>query len=217
MGRPRDDQDAAQDMAHDLAVIAAWLGSLKGEAHAWFDDCYDAPRHRLENAHTSVEAAAVEARRRVPLNESRRRRATREEAGYDGGRSETDQEPHRGGVVAEAASEWRLLTYHEVRDAVLERVGIELKGTFDGWARLGDVSGYLLEQGLPMATSIVVNERRHLLPGGLLLKWVVGERTERNPEEVPEDEKRRVVADEQLETFRRFEEISEAVRQWRVA
>ena len=59
--RPRDDWDAQ-------------LASLKGEAHAWLrDPDYDALRHRLENAHAAVEAAAVEARRRVRLNEGRER------------------------------------------------------------------------------------------------------------------------------------------------
>jgi hypothetical protein len=61
-------------MARDLADIAAQLGSLKGEANAWLsDETYDALRHRLENAHASVEAAVVEARRRVRLNEGRER------------------------------------------------------------------------------------------------------------------------------------------------
>jgi gamma-glutamylcyclotransferase (GGCT)/AIG2-like uncharacterized protein YtfP len=36
----------------------------------WLDDpSYGTLRHRLENAHAAVEAAAVEARRRVRLNE----------------------------------------------------------------------------------------------------------------------------------------------------
>ena len=72
MGRPRDDRDAAQDLARELADLAAQLGSLKGEANTWLKDpSYDALRHRIENAHASVEAAAVEARRRVRLNEGR--------------------------------------------------------------------------------------------------------------------------------------------------
>ena len=73
--RPRDDRDAAQDLARELADLAAQPGSLKGEANAWLsDESYDALRHRLENAHASVEAAAVEARRRVRLmNEGRER------------------------------------------------------------------------------------------------------------------------------------------------
>jgi hypothetical protein len=70
--RPRDDKDAAQDLARDLADIAGQLASLKGEAHAWLHDPnYDTLKHRLESAHSAVEAAAVEARRRVRLNEGR--------------------------------------------------------------------------------------------------------------------------------------------------
>jgi hypothetical protein len=72
MGRPRDHRDAAHDMARELADLAAQLASLKGEANAWLsDERYDALKHRLENTHTAVEAAAVEARRRVRLNEGR--------------------------------------------------------------------------------------------------------------------------------------------------
>jgi septal ring factor EnvC (AmiA/AmiB activator) len=72
--RPRDDRDAAQDLARELADLAAQLASLKGEANAWLsDESYDALKHRLEDAHASVEAAAVEARRRVRLNEGRER------------------------------------------------------------------------------------------------------------------------------------------------
>jgi hypothetical protein len=59
-------------MARDLADIAAQLATLKGEANAWLsDESYAALRHRLEDAHAAVEAAAVEARRRVRLNEGR--------------------------------------------------------------------------------------------------------------------------------------------------
>jgi hypothetical protein len=72
--RPRDDRDAAQDLARELADLAAQFASLKGEAYNWLtDESYAALRHRLENAHASVEAAAVEARRRVRLNEGRER------------------------------------------------------------------------------------------------------------------------------------------------
>ncbi len=70
--RPRDDKDAAQDIARDLADIAGQLASLKGEANAWLrDPNYDTLKLRLENAHAVAEAAAVEARRRVRLNEGR--------------------------------------------------------------------------------------------------------------------------------------------------
>jgi len=34
MGKPRDDKDAAQDLAQDLVDIAAQLASLKGEGIA---------------------------------------------------------------------------------------------------------------------------------------------------------------------------------------
>ena len=69
-GRPRDDRATAQDLARELADLAAQLAALKGEANAWLsDESYDTLRHRLEDAHASVEAAAVEARRRVRLNE----------------------------------------------------------------------------------------------------------------------------------------------------
>jgi hypothetical protein len=70
MGKPRDHKDAAQELARDLADIAGQLTSLKGEANSWLrDPDYDALKLRLETAHAAVEAAAVEARRRVRLNE----------------------------------------------------------------------------------------------------------------------------------------------------
>jgi hypothetical protein len=72
MGKPRDHTDAAQDIARDLADIAGQLASLKGEARAWLrDPNYDTLKLRLEVAHSAAEAAAVEARRRVRLNEGR--------------------------------------------------------------------------------------------------------------------------------------------------
>jgi hypothetical protein len=72
MGKERDHKDAAQDIARDLADIAGQLASLKGEAHASLrDPNYDTLKHRLEAAHSALEAAAVEVRRRVRLNEGR--------------------------------------------------------------------------------------------------------------------------------------------------
>jgi len=72
MGKPRDYTDAVQDIARDLAEIASHIGQLKGDAHTWLHDPnYDTLKHRLESAHSVVEAAAVEARRRVRLNEGR--------------------------------------------------------------------------------------------------------------------------------------------------
>ena len=70
MVKPRDDKDALKDLARDLADIAGQLASLKGEANAWLRDSnYNALKLRLENAHSAVEAATIEARRRVRLNE----------------------------------------------------------------------------------------------------------------------------------------------------
>jgi hypothetical protein len=70
--RARDDTDAVKDLARDLADVAAQISTFKGEANAYLGDpSYNALRHRLEIAHAAVEAAAVEARRRVRLNEGR--------------------------------------------------------------------------------------------------------------------------------------------------
>jgi hypothetical protein len=70
--KPRDDRDAVQDIAGDLAEIATHIGQLKGEANAYLSDPdYDRLHHRLENALSAVEAATIEARRRVRLNEGR--------------------------------------------------------------------------------------------------------------------------------------------------
>jgi hypothetical protein len=64
----RDDKDVAQDLARELADLAAQLASLKGEAYNWLSAPeYDALRHRLEGSHAAVEAAAVEVRRRQQL------------------------------------------------------------------------------------------------------------------------------------------------------
>jgi hypothetical protein len=74
MGKPRNHKDAALEIARDLADIAGQLASLKGEANSWLrDPNYEALKLRLENAHSAVEAAAVEARRRVRLNGGRQR------------------------------------------------------------------------------------------------------------------------------------------------
>ena len=70
--RPRDDTNVAKDIARDLADVAAQISTFKGEANAYLGDpTYNAHRHRLEIAHAAVEAAAVEARTRVRLNEGR--------------------------------------------------------------------------------------------------------------------------------------------------
>ena len=72
MGKPHDHTDVAQEIARDLADVAGQLASLKGEAHSWLrEPNYDTLKLRLEITHSAVEAAAVEARRRVRLNEGR--------------------------------------------------------------------------------------------------------------------------------------------------
>jgi hypothetical protein len=70
--RPSDDRDAIQDIARDLSEIASHIGQLKGEANAYLTNPnYERLKLRLENAPSAVEAAAVEARRRVRLSEGR--------------------------------------------------------------------------------------------------------------------------------------------------
>ncbi len=72
MGKPQDDKDPAKNFAGDLADIAGQLASLKGEANSWLRDSnYVTLKLRLESAHAAVEAATVEARRRVRLNHER--------------------------------------------------------------------------------------------------------------------------------------------------
>ena len=61
--RARDDKDAALDMARDLAEIASHIAQLKADARAYLQHPnYNTLKHRLENAHSALEAAAVEAR-----------------------------------------------------------------------------------------------------------------------------------------------------------
>jgi len=70
--RPRDDPDAVKDIARDLVDVAARISTFKGEANAYLSDpTYNPLRLGLEIAHAAVEAATVEARRRVRLNEER--------------------------------------------------------------------------------------------------------------------------------------------------
>jgi len=59
-------------MARDLAEIASHIALELADANAYLrDPNYTTLRLRLEAAHSAVEAAAVEARRRVWLNEGR--------------------------------------------------------------------------------------------------------------------------------------------------
>jgi hypothetical protein len=46
--RPRDERDAAKDIARDLAEIATHIGQLKGEANAYLrDPGYDTLKLRM--------------------------------------------------------------------------------------------------------------------------------------------------------------------------
>jgi hypothetical protein len=59
-----------RDTARDLSGLVGELAALKGDATHWLADPeYAALRHRPEAAHAAVEAALVEARRSVRLNE----------------------------------------------------------------------------------------------------------------------------------------------------
>jgi hypothetical protein len=67
---PQDPKDVTRDTARDLSALVGELADLKGDATHWLTDPeYVALRHCLEDAHAAVEAALVEARRRVRLNE----------------------------------------------------------------------------------------------------------------------------------------------------
>jgi hypothetical protein len=68
--RPTDDRDAAKDIARDLAEMAPNIGQLKGEVNAFLSDP-NYERLELESALSAVEAATMEARRRVRLNDGR--------------------------------------------------------------------------------------------------------------------------------------------------
>jgi hypothetical protein len=51
MGKPRDDKQAAKDLARDLSEIATHIGQLKGEANAYLSDpIYERLKLRVECA-----------------------------------------------------------------------------------------------------------------------------------------------------------------------
>jgi hypothetical protein len=66
---PQDPKDVTRDAARDLSGMVGELAALKAAAYHWLTvPEYAALRYRLEDAHSAVEAAPVEARRRVRLN-----------------------------------------------------------------------------------------------------------------------------------------------------
>lgn len=70
---PQDPKYVTRDVARDLSSVVGELASLKGDATHWLTDPeYAALRLRLESAHAVAEAALVEARRRMRLNEGRK-------------------------------------------------------------------------------------------------------------------------------------------------
>jgi hypothetical protein len=68
---PQDPKDVTRDLARDLSGMAGELAALKADARHWLTDpgVYADLHLRLGNAHAAVEAALIEARRRVRLNE----------------------------------------------------------------------------------------------------------------------------------------------------
>ena len=65
----QDPKDVTRDTARDLSGLVGELAALKGDATHWLTEPeYEVLRYRLEAAH-AAEAALVEARRRVRLNE----------------------------------------------------------------------------------------------------------------------------------------------------
>jgi hypothetical protein len=67
---PQDPKDVTRDTARDLSGLVGELAALKADATHWLERPeYAVLRHRLEAAHAAAEAALVEARRRVRLNE----------------------------------------------------------------------------------------------------------------------------------------------------
>ena len=66
---PARPEDVARDTARDLSGLVGELAALKADATHWLiEPEYAALRHRLEAAHAAVEAALVEARKRVRMN-----------------------------------------------------------------------------------------------------------------------------------------------------
>ena len=69
---PQDPKDVTRDTARDLSGMAGELAALKADAYHWLTGPeYAALRHRLEESHAAVDAALVEALRRVRMDEER--------------------------------------------------------------------------------------------------------------------------------------------------
>ena len=67
---PQDPKDVSRDIDRDLSALVGELNAMRADANHWLTDPeYGSLRLRLEAAHAAAEAALVEARRRVRLNE----------------------------------------------------------------------------------------------------------------------------------------------------
>ena len=70
---PQDPKDVTKDTARDLSGLVREIAALKADVTHWLTEPeYATLKHRLEAAHAAVEAALIEARRRVRLNERER-------------------------------------------------------------------------------------------------------------------------------------------------
>jgi hypothetical protein len=66
----QDPKDVTRDTTRDLSGLVGELAALKAGATHWLTDLqYVTLRHRLEAAYAAAEAALVEARRRVRIDE----------------------------------------------------------------------------------------------------------------------------------------------------
>ena len=68
---PPDPEETTRIVARDLPDVARELASLNGMARSLKGAEYATLRFRMEAAHAAVEAALIEARRRVRMNEGR--------------------------------------------------------------------------------------------------------------------------------------------------
>ena len=69
---PQDPKDVTRDTARDVSALVGELAVLKADATHWLTAPeYATLKHGLEDAYAAVEAALVEARRRVRMNERR--------------------------------------------------------------------------------------------------------------------------------------------------
>ena len=69
---PPDPKDVARNVALDLSRLIGEINAVRADANHWLEgEEYGPLRLRLEAAHAAAEAALIEARRRVRLNEGR--------------------------------------------------------------------------------------------------------------------------------------------------